>query len=134
MSAQSEAPALDARRQRLQEDFVKRRGYWTPWLEGILRLSPDFFEAFLAFTGTPWASGPLPPKVKEFIYIAIDGAVTHFYQRGLKMHIAEASRHGASPAEIMELLQLASVLGIHTCSVGVPLLSEEMARVGQALV
>jgi hypothetical protein len=41
---------------------------------------------------------------------------------------------GATSAQIMEVLQLTSVLGIHTCSVGAPLLSDEMARVGQALV
>ena len=70
-------PQPDARRQQLKSDFIARRGYWTPWLDGTLRFGLDFFDAFLAFTGTPWATGPLPPKVKEFVYIAIDGAITH---------------------------------------------------------
>jgi len=119
-------PQPDARRRKLKDDFIARRGYWTPWLDGTLRFGPDFFEAFLAFTGTPWATGPLPPKVKEFIYIAIDGAITHLYQRGLQMHIREALRHGASPLEVQEVLQMASLIGLITQSVAAPMLLEAL--------
>ena len=34
---------------------------------------------------------------------------------------------GATQAEIMEVLELTSVLGIHTCILGVPVLLEEIA-------
>lgn len=121
-------PQPDARRQQLKGAFIARRGYWTPWLDGTLRFGPDFFEAFLAFTGMPWATGPLPPKVKEFVYIAIDGAITHLYQRGLQMHIGEALRHGASPGEVMEVLQLASLIGLITQTTAAPMLLEALGR------
>ncbi len=126
MTIADTAPQPDARRQKLKEDFIARRGYWTPWLDGTLRFSPDFFEAFLAFTGTPWATGPLPPKVKEFVYIAIDGAITHLYRRGLQMHIREALRHGASAQEIMEVLQMASLIGLITSTVAAPMLLDAL--------
>lgn len=126
MTASTALPPLNQRTLKLKTDFEARRGYWTPWLDGTLRLSPDFFEAFLAFTGTPWTTGPLPPKVKEFIYIAIDGAITHLYQRGLQMHIGEALRHGASPTEVMEVLQMASLIGLITSTVAAPMLLEAL--------
>lgn len=119
-------PPLDDRGLRLKAAFEARRGYWTPWLDGTLRLSPDFFEGFLAFTGAPWSGGPLPPKVKELVYIAVDGAVTHLYQPGLRMHVREALRHGATAAEIMAVLQLASLPGLLTQTTSAPFLLEAM--------
>jgi alkylhydroperoxidase/carboxymuconolactone decarboxylase family protein YurZ len=41
------------------------------------------------------------------------------------VHIRNALRHGATVAEIMEVLELTSVLGIHTVTEGVPILLEE---------
>ena len=76
----------------------------------------------------PWRHGPLPPKVKEFIYIAIDAATTHLYEPGLRQHIQNALRHGATAEEIMEVYELTSVLGIHACTLGVPVLLEELSE------
>lgn len=46
----------------------------------------------------------LGAKVKEFVYIAIDCATTHLYVPGLKLHIRNAVRLGASREEVMEVL------------------------------
>ena len=124
------AAPLDARQQALQRDFQARRGYWTGWLDGVLRLSPDFFAAFTAFTGAPWAHGPLPGKVKEFVYIAIDAAITHLYQPGLRKHMGDAMRQGATPAEIMEVLQLASCIGLLSSTTGAPFLLDALREAG----
>jgi alkylhydroperoxidase/carboxymuconolactone decarboxylase family protein YurZ len=112
----------------LREDFVERRGYWNEFWDGLLRLDPDFFEAYLQFSGVPWANGTLEPKIKELIYIAIDASTTHLYEPGLRQHIQNALRHGASKEEIMEVYELTSVLGIHTCTLGVPVLLEELGE------
>lgn len=116
----------DDRRQALREDFEARRGYWNEFWDGLLTLDPDFFEAYLQFSGVPWSKGTLEPKVKELIYIAIDASTTHLYEPGLRQHIQNALRHGASKEEIMEVYELTSVLGIHTCTLGVPMLLEEL--------
>jgi alkylhydroperoxidase/carboxymuconolactone decarboxylase family protein YurZ len=58
-------------------------------------------------TGT----GP-SPKVKEFVYIAIDCATTHLYVLGLKLRIRNAERLGATPEEVMEVFELASLMGV----------------------
>ena len=119
---------LDERRQRIRQNFVKERGYWAPFWDGLLELDPDFFEKYLEFSAVPWRNGHLEPKVKELIYTAIDASTTHLYEPGLRQHIANAIGYGATKEEIMEVLELVSVLGIHTCTVGVPILLEELER------
>ena len=46
----------------------------------------------------------------------IDAATTHLYEPGLRQHIRNALRYGATKEEIMEVLELVSVLGIHACT------------------
>jgi alkylhydroperoxidase/carboxymuconolactone decarboxylase family protein YurZ len=70
--------------------------------------------------------------VKEFIYIAIDAATTHLYEPGLRIHYRNAIKYGATREELMEVLQLTSVLGMHTCTVGVPILMDELRKIGKA--
>jgi alkylhydroperoxidase/carboxymuconolactone decarboxylase family protein YurZ len=120
----------DAQRQ-LRDDFVDRRGYWNPFWDGLLRLDADFFQAYLEFSGVPWRNGVLEPKVKELVYIAIDASTTHLYEPGLRQHIRNALRHGATREEIMEVYELTSVLGIHTVALGVPVLVDELEKAGE---
>ena len=124
---------LSERQKQLKEKFTKERGYWAEetWTP-ILKLDEDFFETYLNFSAHPWEKGVLPPKIKEFIYIAIDAATTHLYEPGIRHHISNALRYGATKEEIMEIFELVSVLGIHTCTIGVPILIEELKKAGEA--
>jgi alkylhydroperoxidase/carboxymuconolactone decarboxylase family protein YurZ len=69
----------------------------------------------------------LAPIVKELVYIAFDAAATHLYAPGLKLHMRNAVRLGATAEEITEVLEIVSIIGIHTATVGVPILAEELA-------
>jgi alkylhydroperoxidase/carboxymuconolactone decarboxylase family protein YurZ len=122
--------ALSARQQALKVEFEAKRGYWNAFWDDILRLDPDFFESYLHFSSVPWVSGVLEPKLKELIYTAFDVSATHLYESGLRQHIHNAIAYGASPEEVMEVIQLASTIGIHSCHLGVAILREEQ---GQAL-
>lgn len=120
---------LSERQQSLKQKFMQERGYWNEKLLGqLLRLDPDFFEAYWNFSSIPWRKGALTPKVKEFLYIAIDASTTHLFEPGLRLHIQNALKYGATQEEIMEVLECVSVLGIHTCAVGVPILAEELEK------
>jgi len=121
---------MDERQRRVREEFIDARGYWNEFWDGLLKLDPDFFEAYLQFSGVPWRNGTLEPKLKELIYIAIDASTTHLYEPGLRQHIQNALRHGATRDEIMEVYELTSVLGIHTCTLGVPVLIDELEQAG----
>jgi alkylhydroperoxidase/carboxymuconolactone decarboxylase family protein YurZ len=41
------------------------------------------------------------------------------------VHIQNALKHGATADEVMEVLQIVSVLGIHTMTESVPILMQE---------
>lgn len=122
---------LTPKQEELKAEFTKLRGYWSPVWDGILQMSPDFFEAYLGFSGVPWKNGPLEPKVKEFIYIAIDAATTHLYAPGVRIHVRNALNYGATGAEIMEIFELISVLGIHAITQSVPIMMEELKLAGK---
>lgn len=119
---------LTGRQQKLKEEFTKARGYWYEEVWGpILRLDEDYFEAYMNLSSTPWRKGPLPPKVKELIYVAIDSSTTHLYNDGTRVHMQNALKHGATIEEIMEVLELTSVLGVHTLTEGVPIMLKAVA-------
>ena len=96
----------------------------------MLALAPDYFEAYSEFSSVPWKHGTLEPKVREFVYIAVDAATTHLYEIGTRIHMENALKLGATPEEIMEVLALVSVLGVHTVSMGLPILLDELKKVG----
>ena len=122
---------LSKRQQAIKDKFIENRGYWAEILDQILELSPDYFEAYTELSSVPWKYGVLEPKVKEFVYIAIDASTTHLYNAGTRIHIENALQLGATLDEVFEVLQLTSVLGIHSCTLGVPILIEELKAAGK---
>ena len=123
-----EAAPPDERRQALKADFEAKRGYWHDFWNGLLELDPDFFEAYVGFSAHPWEHGVLEPKVKELIYTAFDASATHMYVPGLRQHIENALGYGASPAEVMEVFELASTIGIHGYLAALPIVLEELGE------
>jgi alkylhydroperoxidase/carboxymuconolactone decarboxylase family protein YurZ len=122
------AQRLSQRQEQLKAAFIANRGYWSPLWDGVLALSPDFFEAYSEFSSVPWKTGSLEPKIRELVYIAVDAAATHMYETGTRIHMENALRVGATPEEIMEVLALVSVLGVHTISMGLPVLLDELKK------
>ena len=103
-------------------------GDWNPMWDALSNLDPDYLEAFLAFRAVPQTKGPLPQKYKELIFIAINVATTHLWPSGVRRHIQNALRAGATKEEILEVMQLTSIMGIHSMALGVPILQEEMEK------
>jgi len=103
-------------------------GDWNPLWDQLRQLDPEFMEAYLAFRSVPHRNGPLPKKFKELILVAINAATTHMYGPGVRRHMKNALAHGASPEEILEAIQLTTVMGIHSCNLAIPILCEEMAH------
>jgi alkylhydroperoxidase/carboxymuconolactone decarboxylase family protein YurZ len=120
----TEPAPLDAEQKRIKADFTRQRGYWNPTWDEMLELTPELFEAYTAFSSHPWLHGTLSPKLREFIYIAFDTSSTHLYRVGLKLHIENALGYGATPQEILEVMEIAAVIGMHTVTTGAPILRE----------
>jgi alkylhydroperoxidase/carboxymuconolactone decarboxylase family protein YurZ len=98
-----------------------------------LRLNVDLFEAHQKSSELIWTSEHLEPKLKEFIYIAIDVTVTHLYEPGLRLHIKNALARGATVQEIAEVISFVSTSGLATLSMGLPLIVEEAQAIGLTL-
>jgi alkylhydroperoxidase/carboxymuconolactone decarboxylase family protein YurZ len=118
---------LNERQEEIKAEFTKNRGYWHEFWDEMLELDPELLSAYTEFSSVPWQTGTLEPKVKEFIYIAFDTAATHLYTKGLKAHISNAIGYGATAQEILEVMEIASVLGIHGVTTAAPILEEELA-------
>ena len=63
---------LTEHQEELKAEFTRNRGYWHPFWDNMLELDPEIFKAYTDFSSVPWKTGPLEPKVKEFIYTAFD--------------------------------------------------------------
>lgn len=113
------------------EDHIAR-GDWNPLWDQLRELDPEFLEAYLAFRSVPHRNGPLPQKYKELVMIAINAATTHLYAPGVRRHMQNAIKAGATLEEILEVIQLTTVMGIHSCNLAVPIMMEEMAAFEKA--
>ena len=113
-------------------DAQRASGDWNPLWDEFQQLDPDFLEAYLAFRGVPQSSGPLEQKYKELILVAINAATTHLYGPGVRRHVQNALAAGASRDEILEAIQLTTVMGIHSCNLAIPILLEESERFAAA--
>ena len=103
-------------------------GDWNPGWDLLKELDPDYLEAFLGFRAVPQRKGPLEQKYKEMIFIAINAATTHLHGPGVRRHIQNALRAGATKAEILEVIQLTTIMGIHSMTLAAPILQEEVEK------
>lgn len=105
-------------------DAMRQAGQWNPIWDPIAEVDPAWTERFMAMA-VP-AMKQLDPKTVELIAIAVDASCTHMYAPGVRRHIRGALAAGATREEIAAVLQLTSVLGIHSMSLGAPILLEEL--------
>lgn len=113
-------------------DRLKAGGHWNEAWNDFYELDPEWTEKFIDMGMTPMLSGVLDPLTLEFIAIAVDASCTHMYAPGVRRHVRKALELGATPAQVMAVLQCTSVLGIHTMSLGAPILRAEMAGRSEA--
>ena len=98
--------------------------YQNPEIERLLQDDRMFLDIYNTFVQLPWKKGHLEPKVKALLSIALSASPTHLYEQATKQHIEHALHLGATKEEIAEVLKVVSILGVHTCAVGIPLMME----------
>ena len=103
---------------------------WNPLWDLFEEMDPEFLEKFLAFRSVPQRNGPLEQKYKEMIFIAINAATTHLHGPGVRRHIQNALRAGATKEEILEVIELTTIMGIHSMTLAAPILDEEAKKAG----
>ncbi|MDN8618572.1 carboxymuconolactone decarboxylase family protein [Variovorax ginsengisoli] len=108
-------------------DRLRSTGNWNPNWEPFAELDSAWTEKFMSMAMAPMLSGVLDAKTVEFLAIAVDASCTHMYGPGVRRHIRKALELGATKEEITAVLQCVSVLGIHSMSIGAPILLDELA-------
>ncbi len=111
-------------------DVMRAIGQWNNAWDPFYELSPLWTDQFFAFGASIYKSGIFTPRFMELISIAFDASVTHMYAPGTRRHIRGALKAGATPEEIMTVLQLCVSMGVQACAKGVPILAEELKRGG----
>lgn len=114
-------------------DMARVSGQWNKAWDEAAALDAEWMEKFLDMGTHSLRKGVLDPKTYELIAIAVDASCTHMYAPGTRRHIAKALDLGATPEEIMAVLECVAVLGIHSVALGAPMLAEEMKTRGIAM-
>jgi alkylhydroperoxidase/carboxymuconolactone decarboxylase family protein YurZ len=112
-------------------DRIRELGQWNDAWNPFFELDPVWTDQFMAAGAGIYAGGVMEPKLVELLSIAFDASYTHMYEPGTRRHIKAALKLGATVEQIMEVLKLCVVQGVQACNLGVPILAEELERVGQ---
>ena len=112
-------------------DKTDATGPWdNPALARFREWEPLFVDQYLKMSQDPWTSGVLPLKQVELISLAVNAACTNLSAEGTRRHIRGALAAGATREEILMVVKIASLLSIHTASLGAPILLEEAKAAG----
>lgn len=122
---------LTAEQQQFKEAYIRDRGYWVPFNDGLLAYTPDYLKVYFDYAAVPARTGPLPARVRELIYVAVDTSTTHMFGEGLAIHVRMALQSGCTPIELMEVMQLSTAQGLDSVSGGIGLVMEEFEAAGQ---
>lgn len=118
--------SLTENQQQIKQRFREDVGYWPPSFDAVLQIDPEFFEKYRKWLSYPMEGDGLDPKTREFVLIAAYSQVTHLGTEGIERHVERAFDEGATVSEILEVLQISSVLGMHSYMRGAEILDEQM--------
>jgi len=114
----------------MTKDQMPEAGPWDAALAQLREWDPAWADACARMTTNPWNSNILPRKTVELISLAINAACTNQNPDGTRRHIRAALEAGATRDEILFVLKAGSLMSIHSCSLGAPVLLEEAKVAG----
>jgi alkylhydroperoxidase/carboxymuconolactone decarboxylase family protein YurZ len=105
-------------------------GPWDAALNTLREWDPQWAETCVKMSTNPWTNGVLSRKFVELIGVALNAACTNLNPDGTRRHIRAALEAGATREEILFALKAGSLMAIHSCSLGAPILLEEAKAAG----
>jgi alkylhydroperoxidase/carboxymuconolactone decarboxylase family protein YurZ len=106
-------------------------GPWDhPALATLREWDPTWAATCMKMTTNPWMGAVLPCKFIELVGVGLNAACTNLNPDGTRRHIRAALKAGATREEVLFVLKCASVMSIHSCSLGAPILLEEAEAAG----
>lgn len=116
---------LTERQRTIREEFIRRRGYWADDWQLILELDPEFLSAYTDVSAYAAEHGGLDTRTRELVYVATGAGVTHQHPIGIWSHGRNALRAGATPQELLAVMELVSTLGVATVHLAVEQLESD---------
>jgi len=110
--------------------FLQATGPWDAALDQLREWDPAWADACVRMSTNPWTGGVLSRKFVELVSVGLNAACTNLNPDGTRRHIRGALDAGATREEILFVLKCASVMSIHSCSLGAPILLEEAKAAG----
>ena len=108
-------------------DQLRATGEWNPNWDPFYELDPAWTEGFMAMGLKPMLDGVLDPRPSSSSPSRSMRPAPTCTRRACAATSARRSTSARPRQEITAVLQLTSVLGIHTMSLGAPILLEELA-------
>lgn len=108
-------------------------GPWDTSLEKLRKWDPQWAESCFEMSTNPWVNGVLPPKTVELIGVALNAACTNLNPEGTRRHVRAALQAGATREEVLAVVKMATVLAIHSMSLGAPILQDEVKAAGMQM-
>lgn len=99
-------------------------------LDAEAERSPELFHALLNLATVPDRRGALSPRDAALIGIAVAGNPTSMNADRLRVQVSAAIAAGATRDQILDTLQMASVLGVHSLTVGIAELANALTLLG----
>ena len=110
--------------------MAEETGPWGAALAQLREWDPAWAETCTRMATDPWHSGVLPRRLVELVGVALNAACTNLNPEGTRRHIRRALGAGATRDQILMILKMASVMSIHSCSLGAPILIDEAKAAG----
>jgi alkylhydroperoxidase/carboxymuconolactone decarboxylase family protein YurZ len=99
---------------RIKQQLVVRCGNWPEAFTIFLEMDPSFFQDDMELSSFSYSEiKALQPKDRGLVLCALNYASTDLNARGTKIHIRNALKLGATPDEIIEMLDIIALMGIH---------------------
>lgn len=108
----------------------RERGFERAWPRLLAKRDPAFtlklHELAMLALSRP---GELPSKFRELILLALNAADD--CERGFRIHLRAALRAGATEGEILEVMEVVSILHLHALTGMLPAFEEELCDFAQ---
>jgi len=109
-------------------DAMRAAGQWNDAWDPFLHLDPHWTELFMTSGASIYGTDLFSPREIELLSIALDASVTHLYTPGIRLHIQGALTAGATPAEILTVLELCVSQGVQSANLAIPILDDELSH------
>ena len=116
----------------VKQHFIDARGAWkwSAMWDTILELDAEIVDAYADYSSVAEKREVLPIKMRKLICVAIDSVTGCLNANGLKNHMKHSLQLGISVREILETLEITSMVGACCYELGLPLLMDSMQSRG----